>query len=182
MAIYIFKQTHTSPEIISLADAKLHLKVDVTDDDDLITDLIDAAIEAAENYTGALVNESKYEIRFDEFVNDHEFKLSPVQSIESVSYTDDNDATQTVTDVELLPVDKYGSIIHFTDFDNIPTIKEGTRIKVNITCGYALGKVPKAIQSAIKLIIGNLYENREDKVHKLPTRSESLLRKYRFYY
>jgi len=182
MSVYIFKQAHPSPEILSLTDAKEHLKVDVTDDDAMIIDMIQAAIEACENYTGSVINESKYEIRFDGFIDKYEFKLSPVQSIDEVGYQDDADNPQTITDVELLPVDKFGSIIHYTNFNNIPTQKEGTRVIVKITAGYADGKTPKAIISAIKLIIGDLYDNRQDKVHKLPTRSMSLLRKYRFYY
>ena len=184
MATYIFKQAHPSPDIITLDQAKDHLKVDVTDDDAMITDMIQAAIEACEDYTGSVINEAKYEIRFDNFIDNYEFKLSPIYEIVSIGYTDEAGTTQPLLPInyELLPVDKFGTIIHYTDVDNLPTIKAGTRIIVNITAGYADGKTPKAIQSAIKLIIGDLYENRQDKVHKLPTRSMSLLRKYRFYY
>ena len=182
MSVYIFQQSHTSLEIIGLDEAKKHLKVDFTDEDDLITDMIQAAIEHAENYTGTSIAEAKYEVRFDEFINDYEFKLSPVQSIESVGYTDENGDAKLLADYELLPVDKFASIIHYTDSDNLPAIKEGSRIKVNLTTGYADGKTPKAIRNAIKLIIWNLYEVRQDGVFKFPTRAENILAKYRFYY
>lgn len=187
MSIYIFPVAHpTAPEIISLSAAKLHLKVDTTDDDTLITDLIQAAIESAENYTGISINEAKFEVKSDCFINDHEFKVSPVQSITSVKYLDEdgNEQTLATAKYELLPIDKYVQKIQYPDFDELPTVKEDSSkaVVVALTTGYADGKVPKAIQSAIKLIIGDLYENRQDRADKLPKRSESLLRKYRLYY
>jgi len=182
MSVYIFKQPHTAPEIISLDEAKKHLKVDFTDDDTLISDMILAAVEHAENYTGTDISEAEYEVHFDEFIQDYELKLSPVQSIQSITYTPESGGDQTISEMELLPVDKFASKIHYTDVDNLPAIKEGTRIKVSILTGYADGKTPKAIRNAIKLIIGNLYEVRQDGVFKFPTRAENLLSKYRFYY
>ena len=186
MAVYIFPVTHTAPEVISLVTAKLQLKVDFDDDDTLITSYIDAAIENCENYTGTCINEAKFAFKFSEFTNDFVFKISPIQSIDSIKYFDEAGDEQILETekYELLPVDKFTHKVHFIDQDTLPQVAENksNAVVIEVTSGYADGKVPKAIKSAALLVLTDLYENREDRVHKMPTRSEALLRKYRFYY
>lgn len=187
MAIYIFPKSHTAPEIISVAKAKEHLKIESAfiDDDGLIADYIQAAIGAAENYTATSINEAKFEVHSSAFIDGYEFKVSPVQAITSVTYLDSSDAEQTLDtdEYELLPVDPYVSKIRFIEEDSLPSVAENSSkaVQIAITTGFALGTVPKAIQSAILLILSDLYENREDRVNNLPTRSQALLRKYRMY-
>lgn len=185
MATYIFKLDHPAPEVISLTRAKEHLKVDSTVEDGYITDLIAAAIEDAENYIGANINEAKYQLKSNAFNNGYEFKQSPIQEITQVAYRDKAGANQTLqdTDYELLPVDKLISKINYT-IANLPEVLENSNqaVTIDITVGYADGKVPKGVQSAVLLILADLYENRQDKIRKLPTRAQSLLRKYRIYF
>ena len=184
MAQYYIPQETTSPEIISLDLAKAHLKVDFDTDDELIMEYIKAAIDEAERYTQTDLKEQDYEVQFDEWVNYYQFKVGPVQAISAITYTPEVGAEQTIpeADYAVLPADKYAHVLEFIDFDELPTIKEKTKIKISLTCGYASGKVPAAIKSALLLLIANFYENREDKVHNLPSRVQSLLRPYRFYY
>ena len=54
-------------EPLALADAKLHLKVDFTDDDTLISALITAAREYAETFTGKSFITRSYELYLDHF-------------------------------------------------------------------------------------------------------------------
>ncbi|MDA8095582.1 MAG: head-tail connector protein [Betaproteobacteria bacterium] len=54
-------------EPLSLADAKLHLRVDITDDDELITALISAARQYAENYTRRAIIQQKWKLVIDSF-------------------------------------------------------------------------------------------------------------------
>lgn len=187
MAVYIFPKSHIGTEVISLARAKEHLKLDagVSAEDDLISDYIQAAVLAAENYTNTNIIEAKFEIKSNAFIADFEIPLSPVRSIESIKYKDENGDDQTLVTAkyELLPADKYIHQVHYPDFSDLPGVKDNTStaVVIAITTGYAATKVPKPIQSAILLILGDLYENRQDRAHGLPTRSKNLLNKYRFH-
>ena len=187
MAIYISKDTDqgTPPEIIGLTEAKNHLKVDFDDDNDLITGFIGSAIEDAENYTGTNIKEAKYTILAGGWIQNMEIHLSPVQSIETVKYYDDNNDIQTLDALKykILQKDKFCSIVYFTDPDNLPDVYEkADTIEIKLTTGYADGKTPFSVMAAIKLILGDLYENREDRPHGLPSRARALLRQFRFFY
>lgn len=84
-------------EPLSTTEAKLHLRVEVSDDDTLIASIINAARVAIENYTGLkLVTQTIVEY-FDTFPQSGPLNLSfyPVQSLTSITYTDTDGATQT---------------------------------------------------------------------------------------
>ena len=59
--------TPPAEEPVSLADAKLHLRVDFTDDDALITSLIAAARQAAETLTGRQIVTARWKLVLDSF-------------------------------------------------------------------------------------------------------------------
>ena len=54
-------------------------------------------------------------------------------------------------------------------------------IEIQFTCGYGASSsdVPDAIKQAILLIVGKMYELREDSVSRLPRASEYILDPYR---
>lgn len=184
MAVFIInKPNPTAPEVISLAVAKDHLKVDGDDENELISSYIDAAIEHAENYTGISIKEALYEYRFSSFPSEFLFKTNPVQSIDSIVYLDENNAEQTLdaSKYELVQTDRYFSTIIFED--DLPTLAASQKaVIINVSTGFEESKTPAVIKSAILLILGALYENRQDKIQKLPTASQSLLGAYRIYY
>ena len=91
--------TAPSSEPITLAEAKLYLRVDTTADDALITALITAARETVERYTSrALVTQTITQV-LDCFPG-FGFRLAvhPVQSITSITYKDSNGSDQTLAD------------------------------------------------------------------------------------
>jgi len=185
MATYYIKQTHIAETLISKTEAKAQLKLetDYVLEDDLIEMYINAAIVDCENYTNTSINEAKFKIKTTKFENNFKLNVSPVQTIDSIKYKDPAGEVQTLAadKYELRPYDKYQSEIYFTDFDNIPTITEGT-VEIEITTGYKAATLPMAIKQAAMLTIGNFYENRQDSVEALPKASTNLLRSYRFYY
>ena len=174
--------TPPAEEPVSLADAKLHLRVDFTDDDALITALISAARHAAETLTGRQIVTARWKLVLDSFpgpslmgvpaglpfsLPGHAVLLPkcPVQSIVSIQYLDMASATQTMpaTDytvdaacepARITPV--FGKIWPI----NLPQIGA---VWVTFDAGYgAAANVPEGIKSWIKLRVGSLYAHREE--------------------
>lgn len=162
-------KTAPTVEPVTLSEAKLHLKIDSdTTDDALITALITAAREMAENYTGrAFVNQT-WEATFEQFTADENITLrpAPLSSITSITYVDGNGDTQT------LSTSVYGADLYKTPGEaylkygqSWPTAREiENSITVTYVSGYgsSASSVPGAVKSAILLIIGHLYEHREN--------------------
>ena len=167
---------------MSLADAKLHLRVDFTDDDALITALISAARQAAETLTGRQIVTARWNLVLDSFpgpslmgvpaglpfsLPGHAVLLPkcPVQSVVSIQYLDMGSSTQTMpaTDytvdtacepARIMPV--FGKIWPI----NLPQIGA---VWVTFDAGYgAAANVPEGIKSWIKLRVGSLYAHREE--------------------
>lgn len=87
---------------VSLAEAKAHLRVDFSDDDTLISALIDAATAHIDGYTGilarALVTQT-WRQDFCDWPGDRVLRLplAPVASVESVKYFDAANVETTVS-------------------------------------------------------------------------------------
>lgn len=85
-------------EPISLVEAKAHLRVDTSDDDTLITNLIRAAREYAEDFQNRAYVDRTYELLFDNAIPATiEPPYPPLVSVSSITYVDTAGDTQTVT-------------------------------------------------------------------------------------
>ena len=71
-------------------------------------------------------------------------------------------------------------IINGISYPNVYERADAIEIKFKAGYGTGAGDVPEAIKTAILLIIGFMYEKREDTVSRLPKASEYLLDPYRF--
>jgi len=184
----------TAPTIepITLAEAKIHLKVDSdTTDDLLISALISAAREACEKYTGRVFIEQSWEYVFEDFKDDEiELDNPPLISVTSLTYKDISGVTETIaTSVYDVDTHSYpGSI--FLKFGQLwPLVQDvENAIMVTYKAGYGAtaASVPASIMAAMLLIIGHLYENREDvitgrQVNELPKGSKYLLDPFKVY-
>lgn len=154
-------------EPITLTVAKSHLKVDSSDEDDLLTILIQSARETVENFTNRSLITQTRTMKLDEFPKCSHIDLinGPVQSVTSVYYYNDDDSNTLLASSD-----------YYTDLDSgIPRIKiinswPGTYDRLNAVtityvCGYgAASAVPAPLRSALLLILGHLYENRQQVV------------------
>lgn len=174
---------------VTLAEAKLHLKMDdISADDDLITSLIIAATQNAQDYTGIFFIDTVIEEVFDSFPKGSKQSLyltvGEVSSVASVKYYDENEVLQTWNSSNYI-VDTYRSQARIATAQNadFPTYSTDriNSVVVEYTSGFgsAASNVPDVIKAAIKLTIGHLYTYREDSVKKLPTAAEYLLNPYR---
>jgi uncharacterized phiE125 gp8 family phage protein len=181
-------------EPISLDDAKNHMRVDpdMTDDDALIGLLITSARLYAESQTGRSFITQKWRLVMDCFPQFVQFEFGPVQSVDSIVYTDMAGVQQTIT-APAAPnyaIDLSGVLPRMTPgFGRIwpiPLPQIGS-VQVNYTAGYGAtpADVPAGIRQWLLLRVGTLYENREEvailtrgKVEPLPY-VDALLDPYR---
>jgi uncharacterized phiE125 gp8 family phage protein len=168
---------------VALADAKKHLKVSGTAEDDLITLYLQAATEMAESYLGIRLINTVIEEMYEEF-SEISFLRFPAQTITSIKYDADDDTEKTVsTSIYTLNTYTEPQIILRNVGEEWPIdlADKNNRIRVRYTAGFgsAPSSVPANIRAAILIILGELYENREDRVSALPKASHRLLEPWR---
>lgn len=151
---------------VSLAEAKIHLRVETTDEDALITSLIMAAAEQAEQYTGRALMPQTWELTLDAFPDAFELTRLPVASITSVKYWDTAGTQQTLGTARytLDNTDDYGPAYVVPVYgDTWPdTRAQINAVAVRYVAGYAnVAAVPDSIKAWIKLQVSAMYENRE---------------------
>ncbi len=154
-------------EPVSLEEAKLHLRVDIADDDYLIDGLLRTAREYVEDVSGRALCTQTWELVADAWPGDT-FVLPkpPLQSVTSIKYTSDAGVEAT-----------FSSASYHVDTDSEPgrvvlrstaswptvTLADINGIRVRYVCGYGAtaGDVPQRYRQAIALLVGHWYENRE---------------------
>ena len=158
--------TPPAGEPVSLAEAKLHLRVDVDDDDSLIGSLIAAARQSAETLTGRQMITARWKLVLDAFPC-HAILLAkcPVQSVVNIQYLDMNAMSQMMPSVDYV-VDTSCEPARITPvFGKTwpPTLPQIGAVTITFDAGYgAAAAVPDGIKSWIKLRVGSLYAHREE--------------------
>jgi uncharacterized phiE125 gp8 family phage protein len=178
----------TPPQItpVTLEEVKAHLKVTGTDEDSLLTIYVEAATNAAQAYTNIRFINTDIEEVFEDF-HEMTYLRFPTQAIESIEYDASDDTVKTVdTDIYVLNTYTEPQVLLRQSGKMWPTdlAEKRMRIRVRYTAGFGeqTTHVPSDIRSAILLIVGHLYENREDSVSALPKASTRLLEPWRVYH
>ena len=180
----IVSQSGSSP--ISIATAKEWLKVDNSDEDDIIQIMLDSALSICEEYTFRKFPLSIIEDSFKSW--SMYFNLSfPANSITSITYYDSNNDAQTmvVSDFyELVEGEPEPNRLHRIQGNVLPSLSTDKQfpILIRYETGYTDGNVPKALISAMLLTLTKLYENREDEFidsNKIRRASEYIMNVYR---
>jgi uncharacterized phiE125 gp8 family phage protein len=190
-------------EPVTLTQAKAHCRVDDSNSDTLITSLIVAARETAENYTERTLCQRTYKLvmdRFPFFTNEPILlRYPPIIRVDHVKYESSGspsgqltwDAAEYAVDTESepgrirpLPTESYPSDVQ--DQLNAVEIQyvAGYRPKEEGSPTDYADAIPQAIKQAILLIVGHLFEHREDVVigaqpFEMPMASQHLLHPYR---
>lgn len=169
-------------EPITLAEAKAHLRVDLTDDDALITALIVAARQYAESETGRSLITQSWRLVLDGFHggrgpgtagpipsllpgNAILLDQAPVQSITSIQYLDTGGVWQTLPESEWVAELQSAPARITPAFGKTwPTaLPQIGSVKVEFVAGYGeAAAVPQGIKIWMLLRLAALYENREE--------------------
>ena len=179
---------------LSLAEAKLHLRLDTNEEDTLVSGIISAATGIAEEYLRRRLISQVWEYRLDEFPSGgFEIPYSPLVSVGSLKYIDADGVLQTFSSSDYTYEASSGpnpprARVRLAYGKAWPSARsEENAVRIAYTCGWAdAASVPDAIKAAIRLIVGSLFANREDVVTgtiatQMPKGSESLLRLYRLF-
>ena len=156
-------------EPLTLAEVKAHIRVDVPDDDVLITALITAVRQHAEQITARSLMTQKWAYTTDGFYTPESGTLrlekGPITSIDSITYVAMDGTTQVMPASDYV-ADLTGQLARITPrFGKIwaITLPQIASVTVNFTAGYgAADKVPELLKQWIKLRVGSCFENRED--------------------
>lgn len=160
MGLKIIVPVATEP--ITLADAKLHLRVDLSTDDDLITALIKAAREQCEHETGRALAPQTLRLSLDKFPDDGiELPMPPVTSVTSIEYVDTAGNPQTLSgsDYYLDDEQEPSWIVPAYGLDWPGTNDEANAVVVTYVAGYT--DCPELLRAWMLLRIGDLYRSRE---------------------
>lgn len=164
---------HAAPaaEPVATAEAKSHLRVDITADDTLIDAYVKAGREWVENFCNRALITQTWKYYLDEFpAEDHiDIPLPPLQSITSITYTDINGtvATMSASDYIADTASEPGRVVlGYGKSWPSDSLYPSNPICITFVAGYgaAGAAVPESLRTAIKLITGDLYENREASV------------------
>lgn len=169
----IYQSTAPTWLPITLEEAKLYLKLDDIDtDDDLVTTLIGAATNQAQNYTGRPIMQQGWTQTYEVFPSNAWLRMLPIKaSTVEVKYFDTANDEQTLNDL-LYRVYNLGTVTKIEFGSGLPQVYDRPdAVRVIYTAGYgsaatevaAQALVPYDIKVAIKLYLGALYENREEK-------------------
>lgn len=164
------------PEPVTLADAKLHLRIDSTDDDTLITALIKAARENVEASCERALMPQSWTERLDSFPQrgycgpvvrpfDDRIYLrgGVVSAVTSVKYIDVDGVEQTLDPLAYVAnlTAEPATIAPVYGTSWPATRDEHGSVSVLYAVGYTdADAVPASLKAAILLIVGDLYANR----------------------
>ncbi len=183
--------------VISLADAKLHLREVDDDQDTLIALLVEASTKYAERYTGRAFIDQTWDYYLDEFPADDdgiEIPLPPLIEVVGVFYTDTAGAEQEFAAADYIVIGAHGRdnrrariSLPATGTWPTPRVAESA-VRIRFRAGYldtanspATDDVDEDIKAAILLHLGSLYAHRETVIvgqtaTQAPWGAEQLLR------
>lgn len=164
---------------VELAAVKDHLRVAASDSssDHLILQLIQSAIERVEDETGRALITQTWDLVFDSWSEliwkdklcgiERILPFGNCQSVNSIKYQDVDNQTQTVS-VDQYKVSGAGTdeakiVFPSGDGFEYPVLYEVDPITVRITVGYGddQSKIPMQIQTAIKIIVSDLFDDED---------------------
>ena len=152
---------------VSLSEAKSQLRVDTTDEDTLIQDLIYVAQSQVEDYCNLDLTPATYDLNLTDFPTKYiTLPKWPVSSITSVKYYDSAGVQQTWAGTNYY-FNAYAkpAIVFYTDSASLPSLTTSRFdiVTVRFVTGWTSPELmPKMLKQAVLIALTDLYETRGD--------------------
>lgn len=168
--------TPPTADVVTLDEAKRHLRVDHTDDDALIGGMIGAAVNhldpAGQGWLGRALRPQVWEARLDAFpCGAILLPFPPMISVESVKYDDADGVERTAvlnTDYRIFEGGAWKARIEPVYGGTWPSARsDRDTVRIRFNAGYppaegdAPDTLPPQIKAAVLLMVGDMYAFRE---------------------
>ena len=130
--------TAPATEPVTLVEAKDHLRLEISDDDTLVTSLIVSAREFAEQETHRQLVTATWKLTLNSFPSEIRLPLPPLQSVSSLKYLDTDGTQQTLAssnyDVDTDSEPGRICLAYGKSWPSIRSVKNS--IEVEFICGF----------------------------------------------
>lgn len=175
---------------LSLSEAKNHIRYDDSDEDSELLGMMAGVERAVEEYLRRALITQTWQMKLDDFPVWKRTRLDsiivprpPLQSVSSIVYLDENGDSQTLSSsVYLVDLVSQPGAIHTAYNQSWPaTYDQPNAITATFVAGYgdSPSDIPKDIIHAMKIILGDWYENREGQGGGIPQSAKWLLSPHR---
>jgi uncharacterized phiE125 gp8 family phage protein len=162
-------------EPVTLEEAKLHVRVTDSSDDEKISNAIQFARELVEHDTSSVICSSTWTYKLDDWPTSNaiEIPLRNVQSVSSITYLDTAGATQTWgASNYTLDTGRVTPAVFLAYLAEWPTIRPiENAVTITMVAGYATAAtIPQVFKQLVLLAMAREYGDREG----MEVRSESM--------
>jgi len=162
--------TPPASALVTLAQAKMHLRVEHAVENDYLTDLIataEAMITGRDGWTGkaGLSQTWRWTLRGFPSLSVMRFPLPPLVSVTHIKYYDGNNAQQTFapSNYVVMTGDTPGTLELLPTIGWPVTYSRPDAVEAEFVCGFTdAASTPPAIKQAILIVLAALYAGRGD--------------------
>lgn len=148
---------------ITLDQVKSHLRIETSDDDSYLENLIDAGIAHLESVSGLKLITQTWRQYLDQLPENNTARLAvfPVRAVTSVVYFDADGIEQTLPSTQL-ELDRFSNPARLVISSNLPVVSAFNGIEIVIEAGFGdtATDVPDSLQRALLILIAHNYEFR----------------------
>ena len=155
---------YTTTDLVTIADAKQHLRISSTYDDNNVTTLLDAARQLVEAETNRAILNQTFTLKLDYFPGVIYLPKGRIQSVTSLKYTNTSgDEITMAEDTDFTVTTGYddGRIVPVSDWPSDVATAENNVVEVVYVAGYGATKSAETswAETATMLQLSKLYYN-----------------------
>lgn len=155
--------------VITLAQAKEHLRVDFDQDDDLIEAYLRSAQDHVERHTSRVLTPREMEFSCSGFPCGRDGSIliprDPITDVTAISYIDDTGVAADLIAADWRWSEAAPDVVMPAFGASWPSAAaEAGSVRITFDAGYEAGLCPGALEAAVRLMLGSLYGNRENVV------------------